>query len=357
VHVKGHIYTSGWFPMVRGFVDILVVLTVPKLVVYFIAMYMMGLVSEVHRSAARTKLNVFGKFHGCIAKTFLAEVAFRGLLNNFTDRMKDLGTVTPQVLLKRLERIFGESLREDELTGMAAVVFSSMDKDHNGEIGCREFIEASTHDGEIPISLMTRFFQVRHGARLGRLQEMLQEMLREMLDDTHRQQNLVGTRSTFLFTPSDGSGLNVDSERSSHDSQTNMVHGSPETVRELTAQVAKHETELEKLIIRKKLDGGDVRGLTDQVAKHENELQKLLDDLKYITETLMHGLSDRVARHENELQKLLDDHKSTTETLMERMEQQDRSFSQALQTQRIDFLRSDTASRQALTRQNTQQGQ
>jgi len=149
VRVTGQIYTFSWYQVVRGVVDILVVLQIPRIIVYFVAMYMMGLISQVHRSTARTKFNIFSKFHSSMAKLLLAEVAFCGLVNNFTDRMTELVSVTPKLLLQRLEDIFRGHLQREEITKLAAVVFKSMDKNNSDEICCREFIQSSTDDGEI----------------------------------------------------------------------------------------------------------------------------------------------------------------------------------------------------------------
>merc|ERR1712129_15601 len=135
----GDIMTFSWSQVVRGFVDLVVVLTLPSVIIQFVAMYLMGVVSEVYRHTARTKLNIFAKFHSTIAKLMLAEVAFRGLVGKWDGRTKDLGGLSPPMLLQRLEDIFEDVrstglLGQEELMKMASVVFTSMDKDTSGHI-------------------------------------------------------------------------------------------------------------------------------------------------------------------------------------------------------------------------------
>merc|ERR1719410_56600 len=71
VHMTGSIKTFSWSQLVRGCVDITVVLTLPSMIVQFVSMYLLGLVSEVYRHTARTKLNIVAKFHNTIAKLML----------------------------------------------------------------------------------------------------------------------------------------------------------------------------------------------------------------------------------------------------------------------------------------------
>jgi hypothetical protein len=98
-----------------------------------------------------------------MAKLMLAEVAFRGLVGKWDGRTRDLGSLCPKMLLQRLEDIFEEVtstglLRHEELKKMATVVFTSMDKDGNGAIGCSEFVQTCTNDGEITLRRMANFF-------------------------------------------------------------------------------------------------------------------------------------------------------------------------------------------------------
>merc|ERR1719215_2422717 len=192
----GQVYTFSWFQIVRGAVDILVVLQVPKMIVYFVAMYLMGPFSQVYRNTARTKLNIYSKFHSAIAKVLLAEVAFRGLVNNFTDRMTQLASLTPPLLYSRLADVFQGYLQSEQVLKLAAVVFHSMDKDNSDEISCKEFIHSSTDDGEISLSMMTRFFEEKTASRFARVQRILAEQ---------RKTVPMSKSLSRLFTPHDSS--------------------------------------------------------------------------------------------------------------------------------------------------------
>jgi len=148
---------------VRGVVNVTVVLQIPQFLIYFFACYAMGPTSQVYKHSARTRLNVFSKFHNCVAKLMLAEVAFRGLLGDFQSALTELGGLRSTMLRRRLADIFmkhGNSglLTPDEIDTMAAMVFHQMDKDDSGEICCNEFIEACTDDGEISLQMMAHFF-------------------------------------------------------------------------------------------------------------------------------------------------------------------------------------------------------
>jgi len=182
VHVVGHIYTFNWFNLVRGCVDMLVLMQIPSVLVQFVAMYLMGVTSEIYRHTARTKLNIFGKFHNLVAKLMLGEVAFRGLLSNFSSPIEDLDCLTPQLLLSRLKDVFSDlcrtgKLQPEEIVRMAAVVFTTMDTDNSGAIGPHEFISACTDDGEITMQRMAKYFHKGADSRF--------HSLRKYLDDTH----------------------------------------------------------------------------------------------------------------------------------------------------------------------------
>jgi len=194
VHVRGSMFTFSWMQLVRGFVDMLVLLQIPSYVVRFVAMYLMGVTSEIYRGTARTKLRIFGKFHNLVAKLMLAEVAFRGLVNDFSSSIEDLENLTPDLLLTRLMDVFMDvcqsgKLMPEEVVRMACVVFVTMDTDKSGLIGCREFIAACTDDGEITMQRMARYFHK---------DETALKSLRMVLDDTHLVVDRTASPSSFF---------------------------------------------------------------------------------------------------------------------------------------------------------------
>merc|ERR550532_302680 len=83
------------------------------------------------------------------------------------------------MILGRLQDVFLDVWRDgclegDELEKMTCVAFMSMDKDQSGKVGCREFIEACTNDGEITMQRMAKVF---HKSRAT-------HFLHRLLDDT-----------------------------------------------------------------------------------------------------------------------------------------------------------------------------
>jgi len=292
VRVTGQIYTFRLAQVVRGVVDVFVVLQFPKMIVYFVAMYTMGIASRVHRSTARTRLNIFAKFHSSIAKVLLAEVAYRGLINNFTDRMNNLGSVTPHFLLERLEDIFRGDLQKDELTKLAAVVFTSMDKDHDDEIVCSEFLQSSTDDGEINLSTMIKFFHSQDSERNLRLQRIL--------DDTEqRTKSLILKNRTRLFTPEledvhtahhftchdSDVGVTIDTGKAGNNGADSLVVGFDQNPEHHREHVVNDAPNSEK-------DIADLKVCMDKMTHHEKELQKLFDHHKHCAEALMKRVQD-----------------------------------------------------------------
>jgi len=69
------------------------------------------------------------------------------------------------------------------------VVFRTMDTDMSGRIGCREFIEACTNDGEITMHRMARYFHKDDSAA---------QSLRKFFDDTEKVAVRVAGSSAFF---------------------------------------------------------------------------------------------------------------------------------------------------------------
>merc|ERR1712176_1032088 len=101
------------------------------------------------------------------------------------------------MLLKRLQDIFEEDCRtgvlgQQELRKMASVVLTSMDKDSNSKIGCSEFIQACTNDGEISLHRMADFFSAKQP----------KQFMRRLFDDTDLRASKVDMRRTKSFESS-----------------------------------------------------------------------------------------------------------------------------------------------------------
>jgi len=288
VRVTGEIYTWSLKAFISGAVDILVVLQLPSMVVYFVAMYLMGPTSQVYRGAARTKLNIFSKFHSSIAKMLLAEVAYRGLVNNFTGHLDDLVSVTPPLLLERLEDIFRGLLTKEEIMRLATVVFKTMDEDNTDEIRATDFIKACTDDGEMALSTLTRFFHTEASGR--------RFVLQRILDDTESRATTVARDfETRLFTPNESFDY--------------------PPIQTFTPSLPSYQ----EVVVR--LTGRDEVGDEEQVTG---------EDPDHAEDIALNKCREQIASHEKELQRLWDHQKDTVETLMRRMQEVELHASGAL---------------------------
>jgi len=176
-----------------------VLMQVPQVIVGFVALYCMGLVSEIHRRAKRTRLNLFALFHSAAAKFMLAEVAFRGLIGGvWHGSATTLKHLTRTTLLRRLKDVFNEhildgTLQEDELERMSAVIFSGMDTNKDGMVSCNEFIHTLTDDGEIDMRKMALMFDDNGELRKQATPTAMSAaaVMGRFLDTTQQQRNTV----------------------------------------------------------------------------------------------------------------------------------------------------------------------
>jgi len=162
--VQGQLNSFDWPSAVKGIVDVAVLLTVPSTLVGMVALYGMGLISEVYRHAQRTRLSIFAMYHTAAAKFMLAEVAFRGLVGGvWQGNAASLHGLTPLMLYRHIKEVFQEhvadgTLQEEELYRMTAVIFRGMDPNNVGTISCNQFIHAVTDDGDMDIRKMAQMF-------------------------------------------------------------------------------------------------------------------------------------------------------------------------------------------------------
>merc|ERR1712038_1716156 len=101
------------------------------------------------------------------------------------------------MLRRHLEDIFAEEgscglLEPEEVKTMAAVVFQQMDKNESGEIGCSEFIQACTDDGEISLKMMARFFDTDQ--KISRTARLLDSTLSQKRRSEQQNFSMMGWR-------------------------------------------------------------------------------------------------------------------------------------------------------------------
>eukprot|EP00419_Tripos_fusus_P006013 CAMPEP_0172694140 /NCGR_PEP_ID=MMETSP1074-20121228/26491_1 /TAXON_ID=2916 /ORGANISM="Ceratium fusus, Strain PA161109" /LENGTH=900 /DNA_ID=CAMNT_0013514625 /DNA_START=14 /DNA_END=2716 /DNA_ORIENTATION=- len=165
------------------FVSSLVLLQLPFHISEFIALYMLGFISEIHRSAKRSKLNVSNDFYSTIARMLVAEMGFRGLMRGqFRAGIKNLAGLTSADLYRHIAGVFDEEIQKDvlqrhELQRMAIATFSHLDRDEKGVINCHDFIRECTSNESISVKNAARLFDEEQGYGL----------LQRVLDNSHNQ--------------------------------------------------------------------------------------------------------------------------------------------------------------------------
>jgi len=125
----------------------------------------------------------------------LAEVAFRGMVSDFSSNIEDLPHLSAEMLLSRLQDVFlaacrAGKLQAEEVVHMTSVVFGTMDCNTDGKVVCREFMEACTNDGEISMQKLVQFF---HRSESG-------HSLRKFLDDTHLVTSKTAEKDRYHLT-------------------------------------------------------------------------------------------------------------------------------------------------------------
>jgi len=112
-------------------------------------------------------------------------------------------------------------LQIDDLRGMTTALFSHLDKDGTGEIGCSEFIQAFTSHDAIKVEDVAHFFS-KHGHD----NKKVSSVLRGWLDDSHQQREgsvnggRLGVRSSPapLLPPTQEDQEQAKAESECHDS-------------------------------------------------------------------------------------------------------------------------------------------
>jgi len=165
------------------FVSSLVLLQLPFHISEFIALYMLGFISEIHRSAKRSKLNVSNDFYSTIARMLVAEMGFRGLMRGqWKGSIKHLSGLTSQDLLHHIYGVFNEEiqsgvLQRHELQRMAIATFSHLDQHSKGIITANDFIRECTTNESISVKNAAKLFD----------EEQAYGLMQRILDNSHSQ--------------------------------------------------------------------------------------------------------------------------------------------------------------------------
>jgi len=161
--VGGLFWTYSIEKALSFIVQLIVILQLPLFVVEFVALYCLGILSEIYRSAKRTQLNVFKAFHSAMARMLLAEIGFRGLMGGEWEGSVLKLSLSQHGVLGHLTDVFGEQIKAgmlqmEELKRMVAVTFGHIDTNGNGTISCGEFIHLCMSGELITVPTMAKFF-------------------------------------------------------------------------------------------------------------------------------------------------------------------------------------------------------
>lgn len=210
--ISVHVIAKGQFgcfdegAMITALVNCMVIAQLPNKVVLVLALYCLGLLSQIYYAAQSQRLNITGQFHGTVARYMVATQAFRGL----TGQSKIEHGMTFAELSKHMKIVFekelshnGGNVEPDELYKMVRMVMWGLDRPTQGEradedgnilqledgdISKDEFISACGCNEVIRMSQISKFFD----------DERRRGCLEWLFDDTERD-----------VPPRDGAGPDV----------------------------------------------------------------------------------------------------------------------------------------------------
>jgi len=160
----GYFYRFDFVQLLHALASMIVMVQVPRYITQFIALYCLGLISDIYRNAKNTKLNICERFHGACARMMLGEIGFRGLMGGqWTGEVAHMPGLSELQLYKQLTSVFHEHLlngvlQDHELRKMTSVIFHKMDTHKTGAITCSDFVSACVAGDTIDVRNMARFF-------------------------------------------------------------------------------------------------------------------------------------------------------------------------------------------------------
>lgn len=208
--VVGIFKTFDMARLVAALVNFIVLFRLPRYFTQFVALYCLGLVSEIYRRARRTKVSAYNDFKHALTRSMMAETSFRAMVGGrFTESISGMG-VTPSLWLDRLTELFqqqiedGQLCRED-LQAMAVLTFKHLDTGSKGMLTCQDFITSASTSEFFDLGMMGRFFS----------STTPQGLLQAMLDNSrHRQRASLDSQASIEVLHHMSTGLGVDGNSS-----------------------------------------------------------------------------------------------------------------------------------------------
>jgi hypothetical protein len=188
IHIsnKGQFEFFSLVALVAAGVNTLVILQLPDKAILGLAIYGIGLLSQIYYAAQSQRLNITTQFHGAVARYMSSTSSFRAITNQ---REKITHGMTFAELKKQMKQVFhadltenGGKIDDDELEQMVRIIMFGLDKGvHSGEdvledgdISCDEFIRACGCNEVVRLGQITKFFD----------DERKRSILEWMFDDT-----------------------------------------------------------------------------------------------------------------------------------------------------------------------------
>jgi hypothetical protein len=161
--------------LITAIVNSIVILQLPGQIILVIAVFGIGLLSEIYYAAQSQRLNISAQFHGAVARYMNSTSAFRqitgqsGKINHgmtFAELRKQMKAVFHADM--KSESNPDGSLDQDEFEQMVRIIMFGMDRGHHegndngdlqdGDISCDEYIRACGSNEVVRLRHITKFF-------------------------------------------------------------------------------------------------------------------------------------------------------------------------------------------------------
>eukprot|EP00931_Biecheleriopsis_adriatica_P120223 TRINITY_DN95347_c0_g1_i1.p1 TRINITY_DN95347_c0_g1~~TRINITY_DN95347_c0_g1_i1.p1 ORF type:complete len:768 (-),score=109.89 TRINITY_DN95347_c0_g1_i1:141-2180(-) len=148
-------------------VNWLVLLSLPDVVVSFIALHLIGLLSKVYKAAACEVLSIQEKVIGVCARLAAYEFSFRAMSEQMECSSGQLQKMSVQSMLETFQLLFraeghDHGLDDFELHHMAQYVVQKMDSDRNGLVSMYDFVTGCSRNEPMGLALLGSFFSANH---------------------------------------------------------------------------------------------------------------------------------------------------------------------------------------------------
>jgi hypothetical protein len=197
--VQVHVSSGGIFEyydqsaLITSIVNSIVILQLPGQIILVVAVFCIGLLSEIYYAAQSQRLNISAQFHGAVARYMNSTAAFRQIT---AQPGKINHGMTFAELRKQMKAVFHSDIKsdanpngdldQDEFEQMVRIIMFGMDRGHHeqkgddtadltdGDISCDEYIRACGSNEVVRLRHITKFFD----------DERKRSFMEKLFDDT-----------------------------------------------------------------------------------------------------------------------------------------------------------------------------